>query len=58
MPSGVQVRSESHFVRQTLETQVFVVSAQSASMTHATHRPVPVLQTSVFGQESEFVQAV
>jgi hypothetical protein len=58
IPSGVQVRSESHFVRQTLATHVFVSSAQSASMRQATQRLVAVLQTAFFGQSSEFVQVV
>jgi len=44
--------------RQTLATHVFVSSAQSASMRHATQRLVAVLQTAFFGQSSEFVQVV
>ena len=54
-PSGVQVWSEAHFVRQVSATQVLVVSAQSASVTQATQRPTVVSQTSVLEQSSEFV---
>src|SRR4029077_20916332 len=55
-PSGVQVRSEAHLVRQVSATQVFVVSAQSASVRQATQRPAVVSQTSVVGQSREFLQ--
>jgi len=44
-PSGVQVRSEAHLVRQVFATHVSVVSMQSASARQATHRPAAVLQT-------------
>jgi len=44
-PSGVQVRSEAHLVRQTLAAHVIVVSAQSASVRQPTHRPAEALQT-------------
>jgi hypothetical protein len=54
----VQVRSESHFVRQALETHVFVESVQSAAVRHSTQRLVAVLQTSVVGQARELVQVV
>jgi len=54
----VQVRSDMHFVWQLFATQVLVVSTQSASVTHATQRPLAVLQTSVLGQPSELVQVV
>ena len=53
MPSGVQVRSDMHFTWQALATQILVASAQSASLTQATHRPLAALQTSVVGQSSE-----
>jgi hypothetical protein len=44
-----------HFVRQALATQIFVASAQSASDTQATHRPLAVSQTCDAGQSSEFL---
>src|SRR5215831_1916529 len=57
-PSGVQVRSEAHFVRQVSATQVLVSSMQSASVRHATQRPAVVSQTCDVLQSSEFVQGV
>src|SRR5499427_8992106 len=44
-PSGVQVRSEAHLVRQVLATHVCLGSAQSASARQATQRPAVVSQT-------------
>jgi len=51
----VHVRSDAHFVRHVLATQISVVSVQSESFEHATHRPLAASQTSVFGQSSEFL---
>jgi hypothetical protein len=53
-PSGVQVRSEAHLVRQVSATQVLAVSAQSASDRQATQRPAAVSHTWVVEQSSEF----
>jgi hypothetical protein len=58
IPSGVQVRSDMHFVRQLFATQVSVASRQSASDRHATQRPVAALQTWAVGQSSELAQVV
>jgi hypothetical protein len=55
-PSGVQVRSEAHLVRQVSATHVFVVSAQSASMRQATHRPAVLSQTWELEHSSELWQ--
>jgi hypothetical protein len=57
-PSGVQVRSEAHFVRQVSATQVLVVSAQSASERQSTQRPAVASQTWALEQSSEFVHGV
>ena len=52
----MQVRSETHLVRQALATHVCVASPQSASVRQATQRPLAVLHTCAFGQSSEFLQ--
>jgi hypothetical protein len=58
IPSGVQVRSDVHFVWQASATQIFVLSAQSAAVTQAAHRPLATSHTSVAGQPSEFVHVM
>ena len=54
----MQVLSEAHFVRQVSATQVFVVSAQSASVRQSTQRPAAGSQTWALEQSSEFLQGV
>jgi hypothetical protein len=57
-PSGVQVRSDAHFVRHILATQVLVVSAQSASVRQSTQRPAAGSHTWALEHWSELWQGV
>jgi len=56
-PSGVHVRSETHFFRHRFATHE-LSAAQSPLLTHSKHRPRAVSQICPFGHPSEFTHVV